>query len=101
MQGCGNVGSVTAQAIADAGASVVAVSDLSGGTFCKDGLDLRRLAEHVQATGHVKGFAGGIDGPHNEVLETDCDVLIPAAAGSVITTENAGRIRAGIVAEGA
>jgi len=80
---------------------VVAVSDLSGGIFSKDGLDVRRLAEHVQETGHVRGFAGGSDVPRDEVLETDCDVLIPAAAGSVITEQNAGRIRARIVAEGA
>ena len=101
VQGFGNVGSVTALALAEAGASVVAVSDLSGGIFSKDGLDVRRLAEHVQETGHVRGFAGGSDVPRDEVLETDCDVLIPAAAGSVITEQNAGRIRARIVAEGA
>ncbi len=101
VQGFGNVGSVTAQAMADEGASVVAVSDVAGATFCKDGLDVRRLAQHVQATGGVKGFAGGTDMPRDAMLEADCDVLIPAAAGSVITEENAGRIRARIIAEGA
>ena len=101
VQGFGNVGSVTALAAAERGVSVVAVSDVAGGTFCKDGLDVQRLAEHVAATGGVKGFAGGKDVPRDAVLETDCDVLIPAAAGSVITEENAGRIRAKIIAEGA
>ncbi len=101
VQGFGNVGSVAALAIAERGTSVVAVSDVAGGTFRKDGLDVPRLAEHVRATGGVKGFSGGEDVPREAVLETDCDVLIPAAAGSVITEENAGRIRARIIAEGA
>jgi glutamate dehydrogenase (NAD(P)+) len=101
VQGFGNVGSVAALAIAEQGASVVAVSDVSGGTFNKDGLDVRQLAEHVQATGGVKGFVGGTNVTHEAVLEADCDVLIPAAAGSVITEENAGRVRAKIIAEGA
>ncbi len=101
VQGFGNVGSVTALAIAEQGVSVVAVSDVAGGTCCKDGLDVRRLAEHVQATGGVMGFSGGKDLPRDAVLEADCDVLIPAAAGSVITEENAGRIRAGSSPKGA
>jgi glutamate dehydrogenase (NAD(P)+) len=92
---------VAALAIAEQGARVVAVSDVSGGTFRKEGLDVQRLAEHVKATGGVKGFAGGTDVAHEAVLEADCDVLIPAAAGSVITEENAGRIRAKMIAEGA
>jgi glutamate dehydrogenase/leucine dehydrogenase len=101
VQGFGNVGSVSALAIAERGASVVAISDVSGGTFCEDGLDVLRLAEHVNATGGVKGFAGGTDISLDAVLEADCDVLIPAAAGSVVTEENAGRIRAKMIAEGA
>jgi glutamate dehydrogenase (NAD(P)+) len=101
VQGFGNVGSVTALAAAERGVTVVAVSDVAGGTFAKNGLDVKRLAEHVAATGGVTGFAGGQDIPRDAVLETDCDVLVPAAAGSVVTEENAGRIRAKIIAEGA
>ena len=101
VQGFGNVGSVTARAIAQQGATVVAVSDLSGGVFKADGLDIAALAEHVAATGHVHGFPGGSAVPGEAVLEADCDVLIPAAAGSVITPQNAPRIRARIIAEGA
>jgi glutamate dehydrogenase/leucine dehydrogenase len=101
VQGFGNVGAVTALAIAEQGATVVAASDVAGATFRKDGLDVPRLAEHVKATGSVKGFAGGEDLPREAVLEADCDVLVPAAAGSVITEENAGRIRAKMIAEGA
>jgi glutamate dehydrogenase (NAD(P)+) len=101
VQGFGNVGSVSALAVAERGATVVAVSDITGGTFRQEGLDVPRLAEHVQATGGVRGFAGGEDVSFDEVLEADCDVLIPAAGGSVITEENAGRICAKIIAEGA
>jgi glutamate dehydrogenase/leucine dehydrogenase len=101
VQGFGNVGSVAALAIAQRGAKVVAVSDIGGGTFRKDGLDMLQLNEHVAKTGGVKGFAGGEDVPLDAVLEADCDVLIPAAGGSAITEKNAGRIRAKLIAEGA
>ena len=101
VQGFGNVGSVAALVIAKQGATVVAVSDITGATFHKDGLDIPKLAEHVKTTGGVKGFAGGKDVSLDEMLEADCDVLIPAAVGSAITEENAGRIRAKIIAEGA
>ena len=101
VQGFGNVGSVTAVAIANLGATLVAVSDMYGATCCKDGLDAEKLVEHVKATGQVAGFPGGTDIPRDAVLEADCDILIPAAADSVITEENAGRIRARLVAEGA
>jgi len=101
VQGFGNVGSVAALAIAQRGATVVAVSDISGGTFRKDGLDVSKLVAHVAKTGGVKGFAGGEDVPLDAVLEADCDVLIPAAGGSAITEQNAGRIRAKLIAEGA
>ncbi|MBN1908805.1 MAG: glutamate dehydrogenase, partial [Pirellulales bacterium] len=101
VQGFGNVGSVAAADVARLGASVVAVSDISGGTANPDGLDLPKLLEHVAATGAVKGFAGGADVLLDEVLEADCDILIPAAAQSAVTGENAGRVRARMIAEGA
>ena len=101
VQGFGNVGSVAAKAIAERGATVVAISDITGGTFRKDGLDVTKLIEHVKKTGGVKGFAGGEGVSLDAVLEADCDVLIPAAAGSAITEKNAGRIRAKMIAEGA
>ena len=89
VQGFGNVGSNAALAAAELGIAVVAVSDVVGGIFHKDGLDIPRLIKHVQATGSVKGFDGGTEIPRETVLETECDVLIPAAAGSVITEANA------------
>jgi glutamate dehydrogenase (NAD(P)+) len=101
VQGFGNVGSNAAFAAAERGITVVAVSDVTGGTFCANGLDIPRLIQHVQVTGNVKGFDGGADIQRETVLETECDVLIPAAAGSVVTEANAGRIRAKMIAEGA
>jgi glutamate dehydrogenase (NAD(P)+) len=101
VQGFGNVGANAAVAAAELGFTVVAVSDVSSGTFHKDGLDIPALVKHVQATGNVKGFKGGTDVPRDNVLEAECDVLIPAAAGSAITEENAPRIRAKMIAEGA
>jgi glutamate dehydrogenase (NAD(P)+) len=101
VQGFGNVGSVAALAIAKRGATVVAVSDIDGATFNKQGLDTSKLAVHATKTGSVRGFAGGEDIPLDAVLEADCDVLIPAAGGSAITEKNAGRIRATLIAEGA
>jgi glutamate dehydrogenase (NAD(P)+) len=92
---------VAAQAAAALGASVVAVSDITGGTANKNGLDIAKLSEHVATTGGVKGFSGGREVSNDDVLEADCDVLIPAAGGSVINEHNAGRIRAKLIAEGA
>ena len=79
----------------------MAVSDISGGTFHKNGLDVPKLVAHVAKTGSVKGFSGGEDIPLADVLEADCDVLVPAAGGSAITEKNAGRIQAKLIAEGA
>jgi glutamate dehydrogenase (NAD(P)+) len=101
VQGFGNVGGIAAAYIAERGAKVIAISDITGGTINEAGIDVSKLSEHVQTTGGVIGFAGGTDIPHGAVLEVDCDILIPAAAGSVITEENAPRIRAKIIAEGA
>lgn len=101
VQGFGNVGSIAAEAIVAQGATVVAVSDITGGTFRREGLDIKQLLKHVAQTGGVKGFAGGEDVSFDAVLEADCDVLIPAAGGSSITEKNAGRIRAKVIAEGA
>ena len=101
VQGFGNVGSVAATEIARLGATVVGVADISGAVVSRDGLDVEALARHVQETGAVRHFAGAADLDRSEILETDCDVLIPAASGSQITKQNADRVKARIVAEGA
>ena len=102
VQGLGNVGSVSATEIAKCGAKVVAIADLSGGIVNPDGLDIDALLQHVNNTDDsVKGFKKATEIDKDKVLETDCDILIPAAAGSQITVKNVERIKAKIIAEGA
>ena len=101
VQGFGNVGRNSARLLQDAGARVVAVSDSRGGIHRDRGLDIRGVEEHKREAGHVGGFPGADSVSNEELLELDCDVLIPAALGNQITEANAGRIRARIVAEGA
>ena len=101
VQGFGNVGGVTARVIAAQGATVVAVSDLSGGVFRAEGLDIERLTEHVRTAGHVRGFPGGERGLAGRGVGGRLRRVIPAAGGSVITPQNAARIRARIIAEAA
>ena len=101
VQGFGNVGGAAARLIAQAGANVVAVSDMYGGIYCATGLDMAAVVSHHRKTGRLSGFAESDDISNAELLELDCDVLIPAALGNQITSQNAQRIRAQIVAEGA
>lgn len=101
VQGFGNVGSVAAMEMAGCGARIVGVADVTGGIVEPPGLDVQGLDEHVRRTGGVRGFPQGTPVDARQILETDCDVLIPAAAGSQITEANAERIKARIVAEGA
>ena len=101
IQGFGNVGSVAAAALARSGVRVVAVGDITGAVACERGLDIAALAAHAGQAGGVAGFDGGepIDG--DRLLELPCDVLVPAAAGGQITADNASRIQARLIAEGA
>jgi len=103
LQGFGNVGSATAAELARLGATLVGVADVTGGVANPDGIDAAALAEHVRQTGAIRGFSatGTREITAQEVLTLDCDVLVPAAAGSQITAENVERVSAKIVAEGA
>jgi glutamate dehydrogenase (NAD(P)+) len=101
VQGFGNVGSWAAQLAGDMGAITVATSDITGATYNPDGLNIADLLLHVKDTGGVKGFAGGEDGDGDAILTSDCDVLIPAALGGVLTSNNANDVRARFVVEGA
>jgi glutamate dehydrogenase/leucine dehydrogenase len=101
VQGFGNVGCIAAQEIAACGARVVAVADLSGAVHAPQGLDVAALVAHVKKTGRLAGFAGAKEISGDDVFGVDCEILIPAATGSVITAANAGQIRAKIIAEGA
>jgi glutamate dehydrogenase/leucine dehydrogenase len=99
VQGFGNVGRVAAEMMAADGYKIVAVADITGGTRNPDGLDIAALGAHVDATGALKGFSGGKEIGTQEVLETDCGILIPAAVQNVINADNAGRIRAKVIVE--
>lgn len=101
IQGFGKVGRRAALELERAGAKVVAVSDVRGAVRAVDGLDIVRLAEHAERTGSVDGFPGGDAVRGSAVLTEDVDVVIPAALEGVITHENADRIRARVIVEGA
>jgi glutamate dehydrogenase (NAD(P)+) len=101
IQGFGNAGMHAAELFAQDGYKIVAVSDSRGGVANPKGLDVAKLIAFKQETGTVSGFSGGEKASNKEVLEYECDVLVPAALEKVITKENAPRIRAKIVAEAA
>jgi glutamate dehydrogenase/leucine dehydrogenase len=101
VQGFGNVGSYAAIAIAEAGAKVVAVADVTGGVYNEDGLDVQKLIAHFRSTGSLKDFAASKPTTSKGVLEVPCDILLPAATQSQITLQNADKIQAKIIAEGA
>jgi glutamate dehydrogenase (NAD(P)+) len=101
IQGFGNAGMYAAQLMEARGYRVVAVSDSQGGVANDRGLDARGLSAHKYETGSVVGFKGGERIDNRDVLEYDCDVLVPAALEKVITADNAVRIKAKIVAEAA
>jgi glutamate dehydrogenase (NAD(P)+) len=101
VQGYGNAGESAARFIAELGAKVIAVSDSRGGVFNGDGLDLQLVTRHKQETGSVIGAPRTRLVDNAELLELDCDILIPAALEGVITERNAPRIRARIIAEAA
>jgi glutamate dehydrogenase (NAD(P)+) len=100
IQGFGNVGSVSADLLTRDGAKIVAVSDVTGSVHQPDGLDIPALIRWVADHRGVAGFPGGkpLTSP---IVEYDCDILIPAALENQITHENAERVRAKLVAEGA
>ncbi len=104
IQGFGNVGSWLARELVGRGALVTAVSDVHGGVHHPAGLDAAEVARVVDAGGSVTDLVGvgGADALSNsELLTLDCDVLVPAALGNVITEGNAASVRAKVVVEAA
>jgi glutamate dehydrogenase (NAD(P)+) len=101
VQGFGNAGMYAAELMSQRGYSIVAVTDSKGGVANPKGLDVAGIMAHKAETGSVVGFTGGDRINNKDVLEYDCDVLVPAALEKVITKDNAPRIRAKIVAEAA
>jgi len=101
VQGFGNVGSQSARLMHEAGYKIIGAADIVGGVFNPHGLDLPALLEYAKEHKTVKGFPGGEEIGNQEILEQDCDVLLPAATESVITSKNAGKVKARILVEGA
>jgi len=101
VQGFGNVGSVAADLLYDNECRIVAVSDVRGGIQSKNGIDIKKLLTHVKRTRSVVKFPGTKPISNKDLLELDCDILVPAALENVVTEENAPRVEAKIIAEGA
>ena len=101
IQGYGNVGSWAARLLREQGATIVGVSDVRGAIANPKGIDVAALDAHVAKTRTVVGFEGAEAIPGEEVLYLDCDVLVPAALGGVLRGDNADRVKATVVLEGA
>ncbi|SEJ17299.1 Glu/Leu/Phe/Val family dehydrogenase [Demequina mangrovi] len=101
VQGFGKVGRDAARFLAAAGVKVLAVSDIDGAVYDERGLDIGRLSEHAERHGSVEGFEGTEAIDPASILTLDVDLVVPAAVEGVLTAENAGRVRASIVVEGA
>jgi glutamate dehydrogenase (NAD(P)+) len=101
IHGFGNVGSWGARFFADAGARVMAVSDVNGGIQSADGLDIPTVIEHLASSGTVCECPGTQPVSNEEIFSLDCDILMPAAIGGVLTADNAGDVKAGMVLEAA
>jgi glutamate dehydrogenase (NAD(P)+) len=101
VQGFGNVGSYLAKFVAEDGAKVVGISDSSGGIHNPNGLDVDLALAHKQETGQLQGLKDTESITNDELLLLDCDVLAPCALEQVITSDNADRIKAKVICEGA
>jgi glutamate dehydrogenase (NAD(P)+) len=101
VQGFGNAGSIAAQLMVEEGAKVLAVSDSSGGIYMPGGLDIGRVVAWKAEHGTVVGFPGAKAVSNAELLEIECDILIPAALENQITESNAERVKAKVIAEAA
>jgi glutamate dehydrogenase/leucine dehydrogenase len=101
VQGYGNVGSYTARVLKDMGCKIIAVSDSKGGAYNPNGFDPYKILAFKKETGTVVGFKGTKKITNEELLELNCDILVPAALENQITKENADNIKARIISEGA
>jgi len=101
VQGFGNVGSYLARFLVENGARVVAVSDSGGGLYNPNGVDVAAAIAHKRETGALSGLRGADRITNEELLLVDCDVVAPCALEQVITGDNAEKVRARIICEGA
>ena len=101
IQGYGNVGSWTARVASEFGFKIIAVSDVKGGIINRDGLDIAAVDHWFSIAGSVAGFTDAEPITNDDLLTLECDYLVPAALGEVITAANAADIRARVIIEGA
>jgi glutamate dehydrogenase len=101
VQGYGNVGYHAARLLHEMGCKIIAVSDSKGGAYNPKGLDPAKVLEHKDRTGSVIGYPESSHISNEQILELECDILVPAALENQITEGNAVNIKAKIVAEGA
>ncbi|MDZ7715949.1 MAG: Glu/Leu/Phe/Val dehydrogenase [Balneolaceae bacterium] len=101
VQGFGNVGSISAKLMYEQGAKVIGISDISGGYHNKNGIDIPEAIKYVDENGILEGYENADKITNEELLQMECDVLIPAAKEDQIGRHNAANINARIISEGA
>ncbi|GAC1534202.1 MAG: Glu/Leu/Phe/Val dehydrogenase [Candidatus Velthaea sp.] len=101
VQGFGNVGSIAARMFVEAGCKVVGISDVTGAYYNANGLDIAGATAYAQEHHSLDGYRGGDKMSNSALLEQECDVLVPAALEKVLTADNAARVRAKLIVEGA
>ncbi|MBE0660355.1 MAG: Glu/Leu/Phe/Val dehydrogenase [Bryobacteraceae bacterium] len=101
VQGFGNVGGLGAKLMRKAGMKVISIIEWDGALYNEHGLDIEALMAHRQKTGSINGFEGGEAIDRHEAMFLDCDVLVPAAKENVVHSQNAAKIKAKIMTEGA
>jgi glutamate dehydrogenase (NAD(P)+) len=99
VHGFGNAGANIARLVAGDGARVVAICDSQSGVYAENGLDVQAALRHKAQTRSVQGLANTREISQEELLEADCDILLPAALENAITLDNVGRVKAKIIAE--
>ncbi len=101
VQGFGNVGSIAAEMFAAQGSRIIAISDVSGAYHNAKGIDIAAAVAHCARNRTLAGFQGGEQISNEQLLELECEVLVPAALEKVLTQENAERVKARLIVEGA
>jgi glutamate dehydrogenase (NAD(P)+) len=101
VQGFGNVGSIAAELMEEQGMTIVAVSDKSGGIYDPKGLRIKDVLQHVRLRRFLGEYKEAEHITNEQLLTLDCDVLVPAAMENVVTSKNAGQVKARVICEGA
>jgi len=101
VQGFGNVGSWAAKMISDQGVKITAISDHTGGVYNEDGIDVRHAVKYVKKNGSLEGYEEGSRISNAELITMDVDILVPAAIEGVINENNADKVQAKLIVEGA